>query len=90
MNYQQAVQNENLYDYEYDRLDELENAREFAREQMVQTLLADEPVILDGQKWTLEELIEARMEFTDGELDDELQRIKADNFVEPEINAGGY
>tara|TARA_B110000285_G_scaffold22773_1_gene22015 strand:+ start:9454 stop:9726 length:273 start_codon:yes stop_codon:yes gene_type:complete len=90
MNYQQAVQNENLYDYEYDRLDELENAREFAREQMVQTLLADEPVILDGQKWTLEELIEARMEFTDGELDDELQRMKDDNFVEPEINAGGY
>tara|TARA_R110000787_G_scaffold108301_4_gene216712 strand:- start:1052 stop:1324 length:273 start_codon:yes stop_codon:yes gene_type:complete len=90
MNYQEAVQNENLYDYEYDRLDELENAREFAREQMVQTLLADEPVILDGQKWTLEELIEARMEFTDGELDDELQRMKDDNFVEPEINAGGY
>ena len=90
MNYQQAVQNEHLYDYEYDRLDELENAREFAREQMVQTLLADEPVILDGQKWTLEELIEARMEFTDGELDDELQRMKDDNFVEPEINAGGY
>tara|TARA_R110000796_G_scaffold15592_1_gene49529 strand:- start:2237 stop:2509 length:273 start_codon:yes stop_codon:yes gene_type:complete len=90
MNYQEAVQHENLYDYEYDRLDELENAREFAREQMVQTLLADEPVILDGQKWTLEELIEARMEFTDSELDDELQRMKDDNFVEPEINAGGY
>ena len=53
-------------------------------------MLADEPVILDGQKWTLEELIEARMEFTDGELDDELQRMKDDNFVEPEINAGGY
>tara|TARA_B100000795_G_scaffold238661_1_gene199927 strand:- start:703 stop:984 length:282 start_codon:yes stop_codon:yes gene_type:complete len=80
----QFLENHSFYDHETDAAQDLGDARLYAREQLVQALLADEPIFLEGQRWTLEELIEERIEFTDDELDHELARIDYQNFDEPE------
>tara|TARA_B100000795_G_scaffold219373_1_gene173687 strand:+ start:2478 stop:2756 length:279 start_codon:yes stop_codon:yes gene_type:complete len=84
MGYLEEVSLESLRDHATDSLEDLEESREVARAEMIQALLADVPVILDGQKWTLEELLIERMEFTDSELDNEVSRMEQANFQEPD------
>ena len=81
---EQFLDNHAFYDHETDTLDALEDSRLYARDLLVQSLLADKFIILCGERWTLEELIEARIEFSEDELDDELARLDYENFDEPE------
>ena len=78
-----------MVDHEYEEACQLEAAHEEAFIDIVNTLLADEPVKFLGASHTCEQLLFDRLNLTDDELNSYIDGQKADNFIEPDTYQGG-
>ena len=78
-----------MVDHEYEEACQLEAAHEEAFIDIVNTLLADEPVKFLGASHTCEQLLFDRLNLTDDELNSYIDGQKADNFIEPDAYQDG-